>query len=569
MTAWVIEALVASSALMLLVLALRGPVARRFGAQAAYLLWALPVLRLMLPRMPEPVRVPMAAVPVHIDLSALMATAGAAPDAAPAPPVEAVVAPFSWSATLLVLWLAGAAVYMAWQVGRYHRFMALALDFAGFAHRKGGVSIRLSSTVSGPIATGLFRRTILLPLDYLDRYDRAERRLVLAHEMAHHRRGDIIANAVALVVVSLHWFNPLAHWAYRAFRADQELACDATVLGRAGGHTRPAYGSALLKSAVPTLGAGQEPAVACGLGASAGLLKQRMQLLAMPFSATRRVIGSGLAVLTVLAGLGLTASGSIAAPAKAVVIVRQPLVALAAYSPPAARAPLLRLASLDLSAPEAAPAPRPPVAPAAPEAPLAPSAAPVPPAPPVPPVPPAAYAYDADAGEADREAAEQAREAARDAAEQAREALREAERQARDNAREVERQARETARQAADQAREAGRQAAQQAREAARASAAARVDAQAIVREVHAQLRAELGKNCPHARAAPKGETDEQAIARLTAGCVDRVAIRRQVRDGLHQARVAVAKADLGAATLASVNSALDQAMAELDEALR
>ena len=49
MIGWAIEALAASTLLMLVVLALRGPVARRFGAQAAYMLWLLPALRMVLP----------------------------------------------------------------------------------------------------------------------------------------------------------------------------------------------------------------------------------------------------------------------------------------------------------------------------------------------------------------------------------------------------------------------------------------------------------------------------------------------------------------------------------------
>ncbi|MEG8053881.1 M56 family metallopeptidase [Sphingomonas aerolata] len=43
----------ASTLLMLVVLLVRAPVRRAFGAQVAYALWALPVLRLVLPSMPE------------------------------------------------------------------------------------------------------------------------------------------------------------------------------------------------------------------------------------------------------------------------------------------------------------------------------------------------------------------------------------------------------------------------------------------------------------------------------------------------------------------------------------
>ena len=58
------------------------------------------------------------------------------------------------------------------------------------------------------------------------RFTPAEQRLALAHELAHHRRGDLFADLAALLVLALHWFNPIAHRAYRAFRVDQEQACD-------------------------------------------------------------------------------------------------------------------------------------------------------------------------------------------------------------------------------------------------------------------------------------------------------------------------------------------------------
>jgi bla regulator protein BlaR1 len=45
MIGWIIETCVASTLLMLLVLALRGPVRRAFGAQMAYALWLMPVIR--------------------------------------------------------------------------------------------------------------------------------------------------------------------------------------------------------------------------------------------------------------------------------------------------------------------------------------------------------------------------------------------------------------------------------------------------------------------------------------------------------------------------------------------
>ena len=49
MTGWAVETLIATTLLMLLVLAIRGPVRKAFGAHITYALWLLPVARLLLP----------------------------------------------------------------------------------------------------------------------------------------------------------------------------------------------------------------------------------------------------------------------------------------------------------------------------------------------------------------------------------------------------------------------------------------------------------------------------------------------------------------------------------------
>ena len=52
MTGWAIETIVASTLLMLLVLALRGPVRKAFGPHMAYALWLLPLVRMLMPPLP-------------------------------------------------------------------------------------------------------------------------------------------------------------------------------------------------------------------------------------------------------------------------------------------------------------------------------------------------------------------------------------------------------------------------------------------------------------------------------------------------------------------------------------
>jgi beta-lactamase regulating signal transducer with metallopeptidase domain len=334
---WIVQALIASTLLMAIVLMLRGPVTRAFGARAAYALWLLPVLRMILPPLPgwRMLGVPVVYWQPHEktvgivdpDTAARLAheilrsehaqiAAHLAPIAPRLPvqmPVQMIVAPepasplsgIEWPALLLALWLGGAALWFGWQMIRYRAFLARAMRDARPLTRECGIDVLLSGHVDGPVAAGVFRRRIFLPADFMARYSPVERRLALVHEAAHHDRFDIQANLVGLAVLALHWWNPIAHRAYRAFRSDQELACDATVLADAQAGDRMAYGSAVLKSASARM-----PGVACALSHKAQL-KQRIVMMARkPVGASRLVLGGMIAAAAIGGGLLLTASGT-------------------------------------------------------------------------------------------------------------------------------------------------------------------------------------------------------------------------------------------------------------------
>lgn len=313
MTAWIVQTLVTSTVLMLLVLALRRPVGRWFGARVAYALWLLPLGRMVLPplpeheplfgtlsfsadfRAPEAIAMPVAAA----DPPGLPAEVQAAFESAP------ITGGFDWVSLVMAVWLAGAALWFAWQMLRYRLFVDRALAGATHLSTSAGVDVYVSDTVEGPIAAGILRRRIFLPRDFLDRYSSSERRQALLHEGAHHDRKDLVANFAAIATVALHWWNPLAHIAYRAFRADQELACDATVLADAAPEDLHAYGSALVKSTV-----GRAPAAACAFNRTEEIKRRLTMIKQARIGFGRRMAGAALALGAVAGGLFVTASGS-------------------------------------------------------------------------------------------------------------------------------------------------------------------------------------------------------------------------------------------------------------------
>jgi beta-lactamase regulating signal transducer with metallopeptidase domain len=545
MIGWTLETLVASTLLMLAVLALRGPVARRFGPHAAYLLWLLPALRMILPRLPESA-IPVEKVPAHIDIAKLIAAAalrgaqaptGAATQVAATPQVTV-----DWLSFGMIAWLGGAAAYLAWQLGRHHRFMSVALEHADKGFLRGGIKVRLSPVVSGPLAAGIFHRHILLPEDFEQRYTGAEQQLALAHELAHHRRGDLIANGAALVMLALHWFNPIAHWAYRAFRADQELACDATVLVAAP-ESRSDYGRALIKSAA----AGMPGAAACALG-PATELKRRITMIALSTrSRARRLAGAAIATVLVGVGLGLTASGSIAAPSRIAPASVKPIFHAQAQPHLIVVADKGSAVTDDADEngddnnndndndnspnvnPDAPAVPAPPVPPVG----MVPPVPPVPAVGPVPPVPPVPMNNVLS-----REQIRAIHDSAREAAHMARE------------------QARMSQREAMEQARQAGEVARQ---------AVANIDFEKINHDAMMEARTELERECRHAKPAAPGESDAQAISRLSMGCVDMAAIGREVQEELQKALDEVrADKDLSEAERAQALAAISRTRAEM-----
>ncbi|MBA3896695.1 MAG: hypothetical protein H0X36_06095 [Sphingomonadaceae bacterium] len=292
MSGWLGETLVASTVLMLVVLALRAPVARLFGAQAAYALWLLPAIRMVLPPMPADVAPPAPVATFHVAVRRFVAAA------------EPVI---DWRLVFTLVWLTGAISFLTLAVVAYRRFLERIGANRVAAGKRDGIPIFVSPAVDGPVAVGFVWPAIVLPADHAVRYAPAELDLAIRHEAAHHAHHDLAANLAALFVRAAHWFNPVAAIAHRAFRADQEMACDARVLAGHSAGERDAYARALVATASGPLGL-----PVCALNAT-GRLKRRMRMLGFRNSNSRRMAGAALAGTVIVTGLALTVSGGAAA----------------------------------------------------------------------------------------------------------------------------------------------------------------------------------------------------------------------------------------------------------------
>jgi len=279
---------VVSTVAICVVLALR-LLARRFlGAQTAYLLWIFVPLAVFAAFLPSPRIAPP--IFAHGSPAATIAATLAAPTVASA---------FDMRAALLVLWAVGALSMLARFVAQQRRYLR---SLGALAASNDARIVRAASRASSPALVGALRPRIVLPADFESRYAPAERPLVLAHEEAHRARGDAQANALVALARCAGWFNPLVHVAAAAFRFDQELACDASVIRRFPEARRP-YADAMLKTQLAEQSR-QELRLPAGCRWPSGHpLKERIHMLKKPTpTRARRALGAAITACLALGG---------------------------------------------------------------------------------------------------------------------------------------------------------------------------------------------------------------------------------------------------------------------------
>lgn len=201
---------------------------------------------------------------------------------APAP-LAAAHASWTVGSWVIGLWLAGVAIFITRQAvgmrairdllrtthpvpGREWR--VLLSECQTSLGLRGKIRLRLAGREFVPSATGVFRRTVLLPDEALE-WTEEQRRLVLLHELGHFQRGDLITDALGRIACALHWFNPFAWMLQRQLAVEREYACDALVVQQgarprdyamllwqmaSASRRRPASASAFLAMASPRVG---------------------------------------------------------------------------------------------------------------------------------------------------------------------------------------------------------------------------------------------------------------------------------------------------------------------------
>ncbi|MDR6841474.1 M56 family metallopeptidase [Pseudoxanthomonas sacheonensis] len=375
-------------------------------------LWSSP---LALPLLPAEVMEQASAAPAPMTVLSLAPAETLASPMTSASPylASSAASSWSWSGALAWLWLLGLSFMVARTLHGYmatrrllrdsrackDRTLLHALQLAAEAHGlRRTPHLRLSASIDSPQLIGPWRPVLLLPADHPQSMHADELDMALTHELVHLQRHDLWWGLLPAVAQHLFFFHPLAHLAAREYALAREVACDAAVLA-GNRHCARDYGRLLIR-----LGVAPRPSAGLASASPTFHILKRRLLMLQNTASTPRVVA--LAILGVVAVLGVMPYRIIAAPAPAAETATAPRAPVATTPKPSAApvaAPAPRVAATPVPAPTPVAAETPEISPAAeiapprpipaPPAPPAPVSAPTPaalPAPPAPPAPPAA-----------------------------------------------------------------------------------------------------------------------------------------------------------------------------------
>ena len=160
-----------------------------------------------------------------------------------------------------------------------------------------------SNVIDTPAVMGWLRPVLLLPVSSLVGLSAAQLEAVIAHELAHIRRFDLIVNLFQIAAESLFFYHPAVWFVSRLIRNEREHCCDDVAVKLCGDPYEYALALTLMEE--------WRHAPAIALAANGGALRARIsRVLGLPALRSGVPLAGLAAVGTLLAGGVLFASTS-------------------------------------------------------------------------------------------------------------------------------------------------------------------------------------------------------------------------------------------------------------------
>jgi beta-lactamase regulating signal transducer with metallopeptidase domain/protein involved in polysaccharide export with SLBB domain len=233
-------------------------------------------------------------------------------------------------AILSLLWIVGVGwslvrLLVAWHGARQLRRQSVVIDNMPLneqlAIQAGLYGLRTTPALletegdDSPMLIGILRLAIVIPRGVLRRLSPPELAMVLGHELAHIRHGDLLWSLAAAAVRAIFFFHPLVWLSQRRLNLAQEVAADELAILRQ--HHDPVGYGRLLVSVIGKIGPGRLiPTLSMGTAGSVQSVTRRLVAMSMIGCASRRVIITSGALLAAMVLLGIVPWRLVAAEPK-------------------------------------------------------------------------------------------------------------------------------------------------------------------------------------------------------------------------------------------------------------
>lgn len=135
--------------------------------------------------------------------------------------------------------------------------------------------LAMTSRIETPVLVGAIRPTILIPTSMVRNLPSSDLKLIIAHELGHANRHDLIWNWLIVLVRTVFFFHPLVWATQKRFALDQEIACDQLALKTTQTDFHH-YGRLLVNCSASTSRGATRNLAAVGAVSSFNTLKERI-----------------------------------------------------------------------------------------------------------------------------------------------------------------------------------------------------------------------------------------------------------------------------------------------------
>lgn len=207
-----------------------------------------------------------------------------------------------------LVWICGIAWLLCWRLLRYLLFIRTlrkqAVGERFFPGTPKRLKIRQTDMLDAPLLVGLLHPVLYLPSIPLSE---KEWQYILLHELTHYKRRDLLYKWAAMLVASVHWFNPLVHIAAKQIDLECEVSCDFLVTNHLSKQGKKEYMNLILNmlDAVTC----RPRALTTQMASSKHLLKRRFTMIQTKKAPTPLVSFLSVAIAVVLLSTSVLASG--------------------------------------------------------------------------------------------------------------------------------------------------------------------------------------------------------------------------------------------------------------------